>query len=209
MQQNRGTMCKSLHAGKAAANGVLAALLAERGFDSSQEIIEGARGFCRIYSDRRGARAIDRRPRRPLADRDQRAQPLCVRRGASSAHRCGDRDPQSRPDRSGRGQRHQPAGSPAGAVDHGRGRAPPVKRPAVEIQHPPFGRGGARRRRGRHCAIFGRAPPPTRRWRRCDARSTPSPTRRCAGTRPMWKSSPAGCAMRPMWRMRAAPPTIP
>ena len=41
MQQNRGTMCKSFHAGKAAANGVLAALLAERGFDSSQEIIEG------------------------------------------------------------------------------------------------------------------------------------------------------------------------
>jgi 2-methylcitrate dehydratase PrpD len=51
MQQNRGTMCKSFHAGKAAANGVLAALLAERGFDSSQEIIEGQRGFCRIYSD--------------------------------------------------------------------------------------------------------------------------------------------------------------
>src|SRR5262249_34548448 len=42
---------KSFHAGKAAANGVLAALLAERGFDSSQEIIEGKRGFARIYSD--------------------------------------------------------------------------------------------------------------------------------------------------------------
>jgi 2-methylcitrate dehydratase PrpD len=51
MQQNRGTMCKSLHAGKAASNGVLAALLAERGFDSTQEIIEGKRGFARIYSD--------------------------------------------------------------------------------------------------------------------------------------------------------------
>ena len=51
MQQNRGTMCKSFHAGKAAANGALAALLAERGFDSSQEIIEGKRGFSRIYSD--------------------------------------------------------------------------------------------------------------------------------------------------------------
>ncbi|MFL6950870.1 MAG: MmgE/PrpD family protein [Xanthobacteraceae bacterium] len=51
MQQNRGTMCKSFHAGKAAANGVLAALLAERGFDSTQEIIEGEKGFCRIYSD--------------------------------------------------------------------------------------------------------------------------------------------------------------
>jgi len=51
MQQNRGTMGKSFHAGKAAANGVLAALLAERGFDSSQEIIEGKKGFSRIYSD--------------------------------------------------------------------------------------------------------------------------------------------------------------
>jgi 2-methylcitrate dehydratase PrpD len=51
VQQNRGTMCKSFHAGKAAANGALAALLAERGFDSSQEIIEGKRGFARIYSD--------------------------------------------------------------------------------------------------------------------------------------------------------------
>ena len=51
MQQNRGTMCKSFHAGKAAQNGVLAALLAERGFDSTEEIIEGRKGFCRIYSD--------------------------------------------------------------------------------------------------------------------------------------------------------------
>ncbi len=51
MQQNRGTMCKSFHAGKAAANGVIAAFLAEQGFDSSDEIIEGKRGFCRIYSN--------------------------------------------------------------------------------------------------------------------------------------------------------------
>lgn len=50
MQQNRGTMCKSFHAGKAAHNGVLAALLARRGFDSSDEILDGKRGFCRIYS---------------------------------------------------------------------------------------------------------------------------------------------------------------
>jgi 2-methylcitrate dehydratase PrpD len=50
MQQNRGTMCKSFHAGKAAYHGVLAALLAEKGFDSSDEILEGKKGFCRIYS---------------------------------------------------------------------------------------------------------------------------------------------------------------
>lgn len=51
MQQNRGTSCKSLHAGKAASNGVLAAMLAARGFNSSEEILEGKRGFCRIYSN--------------------------------------------------------------------------------------------------------------------------------------------------------------
>ena len=51
MQQNRGNMCKSFHAGKAASCGVLAAFLAESGFDGSLEIIEGKRGYCRIYSD--------------------------------------------------------------------------------------------------------------------------------------------------------------
>jgi 2-methylcitrate dehydratase PrpD len=50
MQQNRGTMCKSFHAGRAGSAGLLAARLAARGFDSSLEIIEGKRGFCRIYS---------------------------------------------------------------------------------------------------------------------------------------------------------------
>jgi len=52
MQQNRGTMCKSFHAGRAASNGLLAARLALRGFNSSPEIVEGKRGFSRIYSHR-------------------------------------------------------------------------------------------------------------------------------------------------------------
>ncbi len=52
MQQNRGTMCKSFHAGRAASNGLLAARLALKGFNSSQEIVEGKRGFSRIYSAR-------------------------------------------------------------------------------------------------------------------------------------------------------------
>jgi 2-methylcitrate dehydratase PrpD len=50
MQQNRGTMSKSFHAGKAASNGVLAGFLAREGFDSSDEIIEGKRGFSRTFS---------------------------------------------------------------------------------------------------------------------------------------------------------------
>ncbi len=50
MQQNRGTMSKSFHAGRAASNGILAALMASSGYDSSDEIVEGRRGFSKIYS---------------------------------------------------------------------------------------------------------------------------------------------------------------
>ena len=51
MQQNRGTMSKSFHAGKAASNGILAAKLAQKNFNSADDIIEGKRGFCRTFSD--------------------------------------------------------------------------------------------------------------------------------------------------------------
>jgi 2-methylcitrate dehydratase PrpD len=50
MQQNRGTSCKSFHAGRAGSNGLLSARLALKGFNSSEEIIDGKRGFSRIYS---------------------------------------------------------------------------------------------------------------------------------------------------------------
>jgi 2-methylcitrate dehydratase PrpD len=41
-----GTMCKPLHAGKAAANGLLAATLAVRGFTSVPDVLETAQGFA-------------------------------------------------------------------------------------------------------------------------------------------------------------------
>jgi len=50
MQQNRGTMAKSFQSGKAAANGFLSAIMARENLDSSPEIIEGRRGFARIYN---------------------------------------------------------------------------------------------------------------------------------------------------------------
>jgi 2-methylcitrate dehydratase PrpD len=40
-----GTMCKSLNVGRAAENGLLAAFLAERGFTSSEQSIEGKEGY--------------------------------------------------------------------------------------------------------------------------------------------------------------------
>lgn len=47
-----GTMTKSFHPGAAARNGLLAALLAEAGFDSSEQGIEARRGWARVVSDK-------------------------------------------------------------------------------------------------------------------------------------------------------------
>lgn len=46
-----GTMNKSLHVGKAAQNGLLAALLAQRGFTSSLRALEAPRGFVQVLSE--------------------------------------------------------------------------------------------------------------------------------------------------------------
>lgn len=45
-----GSMCKSLHPGKAAQNGLGAALLAQADFTSSMQAIEGPRGFAKVMS---------------------------------------------------------------------------------------------------------------------------------------------------------------
>lgn len=45
LRENFGTMTKPLHAGRAASNGVAAALLARSGFTASQHILEARRGF--------------------------------------------------------------------------------------------------------------------------------------------------------------------
>lgn len=46
-----GAMTKQLHAAKAAMNGLMAALLAEKGFTGPQKILEGDRGFFNAMSD--------------------------------------------------------------------------------------------------------------------------------------------------------------
>ena len=45
-----GTMCKPLHAGKAAYNGVMAAKLAARGFTARTDVLECVQGFARTHS---------------------------------------------------------------------------------------------------------------------------------------------------------------
>ena len=47
--ENRDSACKALHAGKAGVNGLLAALLAARGIDSSLTALEGKQGFCGAF----------------------------------------------------------------------------------------------------------------------------------------------------------------
>lgn len=47
-----GTMTKSFHPGRAAESGLLAALLAEAGFDSSERALEAPRGFACVMSDK-------------------------------------------------------------------------------------------------------------------------------------------------------------
>ena len=48
LKSNLGTMTKSFHAGKACENGLLAALLAARGFTASSESIEADQGFAAL-----------------------------------------------------------------------------------------------------------------------------------------------------------------
>jgi 2-methylcitrate dehydratase PrpD len=45
-----GSMCKPFHAGKAAQNGMMAALLAQRGFTGTDGIFEGARGLVGVMA---------------------------------------------------------------------------------------------------------------------------------------------------------------
>jgi 2-methylcitrate dehydratase PrpD len=47
-----GTMTKSFHPGRAAQNGMMSALLAEAGFDSSERVLEAPRGFAHVMSDK-------------------------------------------------------------------------------------------------------------------------------------------------------------
>lgn len=53
-----GTMCKPFHVGRAAQNGLSAALLAARGFTSSERAIEAPRGFAPVLSAKQDYGAI-------------------------------------------------------------------------------------------------------------------------------------------------------
>jgi len=52
LMRNSGSMTKPLHAANAARNGVLAALLAERGYTSNENILDGKQSFGELYGGR-------------------------------------------------------------------------------------------------------------------------------------------------------------
>ena len=54
-----GTMCKPLHAGRAAYSGLFAARLAARGYNSRSDVLESAQGFAAIQSDGLDAIELD------------------------------------------------------------------------------------------------------------------------------------------------------
>lgn len=53
-----GTMCKPFHVGRAAQNGLAAALLAAEGFTGSERAIEAPRGFARVLSTKQDYGAV-------------------------------------------------------------------------------------------------------------------------------------------------------
>jgi 2-methylcitrate dehydratase PrpD len=58
LKENNGTMTKPLHAGAAARNGVMAALLAKNGFTASEEAIDGPQGYLAAMDSERPAEAL-------------------------------------------------------------------------------------------------------------------------------------------------------
>ena len=205
MQQNRGTMCKSFHAGKAAQNGVLAALLAEKGFDSTQEIIEGKRGFCRIYSD-------TAEPERLTAGF---GESWLIETNGHKPYACGvvlhplidavialrnraQIDPAAV---SAIELRVHPWCSPSPMC----WSPPPGCNRNSRSYTPPPWRWSMARPASRNIPM---RKPPIPWWRRCAARPRRSPTRRCARTKPMRPSPRAASATRCTSRTPAAPRPI-
>jgi 2-methylcitrate dehydratase PrpD len=58
--RNVGTMTKPMHAGNAARNGVVAALLAKNGFTGNANIMEGEASFCSMFTGGVGREPIDK-----------------------------------------------------------------------------------------------------------------------------------------------------
>ena len=62
LRKNFGTMTKPLHAGNAARNGVLAAILAQQGFTADKDILDGSLSFGQVLSGEAMPEVVDINP---------------------------------------------------------------------------------------------------------------------------------------------------
>ncbi len=93
LKANFGTMTKPLHIGQCCRNGLLAALLAEGGFDAATDAFEHQQGFLNVFN---GPGTFDiaqtvRELGRAMGDRGQvdRAQAVSLLRQHASRHQHG------------------------------------------------------------------------------------------------------------------------
>ena len=82
-----GTMTKSFHPGRAAQNGLTAALLASRNFTSSDQAIEAKSGWANVLSTARNYARDHREAGPDLRNLAQHLQAVRLRGGDSSGHR--------------------------------------------------------------------------------------------------------------------------
>ncbi|MCL8209141.1 MAG: MmgE/PrpD family protein [Actinomycetia bacterium] len=71
VRRNFGTMTKPLHAGLAAKNGVVAALLAARGYEAAADALEAPAGFFAVFAGDMAPAEAEAAARRALADLGQ------------------------------------------------------------------------------------------------------------------------------------------
>ena len=82
-----GGMVKRLHLGRAAESGVLAAMLAARGYEGPHSILDGKFGILEAFCSRIRARPADDKARGVLRDYEALHQALCLPRHRAGADR--------------------------------------------------------------------------------------------------------------------------
>jgi 2-methylcitrate dehydratase PrpD len=147
LRESFGSMNKSFNPGRAASNGIFAALLASKNYTSSDGMIEAKRGWANAISTKQDYRG----PRPAVRSRAQYLQALRLRHRAASGDRCGHsvarrREIHDRPDQAGRTES-------SSAGDRTDRQEDPARRPRRQVQRLSCGGHCADRRRRRRKAI--------------------------------------------------------
>ena len=87
LQEMFGSMTKSFHPGRAAQNGLTAALLASKDFTSSEQSLEAKYGWANVVSTAHNYGDITKRSRRAIRDFEKHLQAVRLRRRDASDDR--------------------------------------------------------------------------------------------------------------------------